>query len=198
MVKSFFWRLNAPNALGGSSGHQKTPLLNACQKWSPLMTGATSKCICGVQPPENDLITIFVCYFLHVRSSVNHHHHQHHHHHYHHQRHYHFITSILFYLPSWPLGASFTFSPRSLPTPSNMSASAFHSLTISAKHRVANNMDNILYGLLAVALRGQILCCGSWSQRGEVGSLLWSVTPFLQKKSANTATLEFSTNWKVP
>ena len=26
--------------------------LNACQKWSPLMTGATSKCICGVQPPE--------------------------------------------------------------------------------------------------------------------------------------------------
>ena len=35
------------------------------------MTGATSKCICGVQPPENDLTTIFVCYFLHVRSSVN-------------------------------------------------------------------------------------------------------------------------------
>ena len=34
------------------------------------MTGATSKCICGVQPPENDLTTIFVCYFLHVRSSV--------------------------------------------------------------------------------------------------------------------------------
>ena len=52
LVKSFFWRLNAPNALGGSSGHQRTPLLNACQKWSPLMTGATSKCICGVQPPE--------------------------------------------------------------------------------------------------------------------------------------------------
>ena len=44
--------------------------LNACQKWSPLMTGATSKCICGVQPPENNLTTIFVCYFLHVRSSV--------------------------------------------------------------------------------------------------------------------------------
>ena len=35
------------------------------------MTGATSKCICGVQPPENDLSTIFVCYFLHVRSSVD-------------------------------------------------------------------------------------------------------------------------------
>ena len=52
LVKSFFWRLNAPNPLGGSSGHQRTPLLNACQKWSPLMTGATSKCICGVQPPE--------------------------------------------------------------------------------------------------------------------------------------------------
>ena len=51
-VKSFFWRLNATNALGGSSSHQRTPLLNACQKWSPLMTGATSKCICGVQPPE--------------------------------------------------------------------------------------------------------------------------------------------------
>ena len=34
------------------------------------MTRATSKCICGVQPPENDLTTIFVCYFLHVRSSV--------------------------------------------------------------------------------------------------------------------------------
>ena len=50
--KSFFWRLNATNALGGSSGHQRTPLLNACQKWSPLMTRATSKCICGVQPPE--------------------------------------------------------------------------------------------------------------------------------------------------
>ena len=50
--KSFFWRLSATNALGGSSGHQRTPLLNACQKWSPLMTGATSKCICGVQPPE--------------------------------------------------------------------------------------------------------------------------------------------------
>ena len=41
------------------------------------MTGATSKCICGVQPPENDLTTIFVCYFLHVRSSVpNDHHHE--------------------------------------------------------------------------------------------------------------------------
>ena len=52
LVKSYFWRLNAQNALGGSSGHQRTPLLNACQKWSPLMTGATSKCICGVQPPE--------------------------------------------------------------------------------------------------------------------------------------------------
>ena len=35
------------------------------------MTGATSKCICGVQPPDNDLTTIFVCYFLHVRSSVH-------------------------------------------------------------------------------------------------------------------------------
>ena len=34
------------------------------------MTGATSKCICGVQPPENDLTTIFVRYFLYVRSSV--------------------------------------------------------------------------------------------------------------------------------
>ena len=52
LVKSFFWRLNAPNALGGSSSHERTPLLNACQKWSPLMTGVTSKCICGVQPPE--------------------------------------------------------------------------------------------------------------------------------------------------
>ena len=94
------------------------------------------------------------------------------------------ITSILFYLSSWPLGASFTFLPRSLPTPSNLSASAFHSLTISAKHRGANNMDNILYGLLAAALRGQILCCGSWSQRGEVGSLLWSVcNSFFAKKN---------------
>ena len=35
------------------------------------MTRATSKCICGIQPPENDLTTIFVCYFLHVRISVN-------------------------------------------------------------------------------------------------------------------------------
>ena len=50
--KAFFWRLSATNALGGSSGHQRTPLLNACQKWSPQMTGATSKCICSAQPPE--------------------------------------------------------------------------------------------------------------------------------------------------
>ena len=66
LVKSFFWRLNAPNPLGGSSGHQRTPLLNACQKWSPLMTGATSKCICGVQPPEKWLnhyfcLLLFTC-----------------------------------------------------------------------------------------------------------------------------------------
>ena len=54
--KSFFWSLSAINAFGGSSRHQRTPLLNACQKWSPLMTGATSKCICGVQPPEKWLI----------------------------------------------------------------------------------------------------------------------------------------------
>ena len=64
--KSFFWRLNATNALGGSSGHQRTPLLNACQKWSPLMTGATSKCICGVQSPEKWLnhyfcVLLFTC-----------------------------------------------------------------------------------------------------------------------------------------
>ena len=31
--------------------------LNACQKWSPLMTRATSKCICGVQPPEKRLMS---------------------------------------------------------------------------------------------------------------------------------------------
>ena len=59
LVKSFFWRLNATNTLGGSSGHQRTPLLNACQKWSPLMTGATSKCICGAQPLEKWLIHYF-------------------------------------------------------------------------------------------------------------------------------------------
>ena len=52
LVKSFFWRLNATNALGCSFGHQRTPLLNTCQKWRLLMTGATSKCICGVQSPE--------------------------------------------------------------------------------------------------------------------------------------------------
>ena len=52
MVKSFFWRLNATNALGASSGHQRTPFLTGVQQWSPLMTGATSKCICGVQPPK--------------------------------------------------------------------------------------------------------------------------------------------------
>ena len=57
--KSFFWRLNATNALGCSSGQQRTPLLNACQKWIPLMTGATSNCICSVQPPENWLIHYF-------------------------------------------------------------------------------------------------------------------------------------------
>ena len=33
--------------------------LNACQKWSPLMTRATSKCICGVQPQEKLLIHYF-------------------------------------------------------------------------------------------------------------------------------------------
>ena len=42
--------------------------------WRPptegAIYGATSKCICGVQPPENDLTTIFVRYFLYVRSSV--------------------------------------------------------------------------------------------------------------------------------
>ena len=57
--KSFFWRLSATNAFGGSSRHQRTPLLNACQKWSPLMTGATFKCICGAQPPEKWLIHYF-------------------------------------------------------------------------------------------------------------------------------------------
>ena len=31
MVKSFFWRLNATNALGGSSGHQRTPFLTGVQ-----------------------------------------------------------------------------------------------------------------------------------------------------------------------
>ena len=31
MVKSFFWRLNATNALGGSSGHQRTPFLTGIQ-----------------------------------------------------------------------------------------------------------------------------------------------------------------------
>ena len=50
--KSFFWRLRATNALGGSSGHLRTPFLTSVQQWSPLMAGATSKCICGVQPPE--------------------------------------------------------------------------------------------------------------------------------------------------
>ena len=50
--KSFFWRLRATNALGGNSCHLRTPFLTAVQQWSPLMTGATSKCICGVQPPE--------------------------------------------------------------------------------------------------------------------------------------------------
>ena len=30
--------------------------VNACQKWSPLMTGASSKCICGIQLPEKWLI----------------------------------------------------------------------------------------------------------------------------------------------
>ena len=61
-------------------------------KWSPLMTGATFKCIEGGRMPvkngiiwrpelppsafvafnlqKNDLPTIFVCYLLHVRSSV--------------------------------------------------------------------------------------------------------------------------------
>jgi len=37
--------------------------LNACQKWSPLMTGATSKCICGVQPPEK-LLNHYFCLLL--------------------------------------------------------------------------------------------------------------------------------------
>ena len=37
--------------------HQRR--LNAFQKWNPLMTGATSKCICGVQPPEKWLIHYF-------------------------------------------------------------------------------------------------------------------------------------------
>ena len=37
--------------------------LNTCQKWSPLMTGATSKCICGVQPPEKWL-THYFCSLL--------------------------------------------------------------------------------------------------------------------------------------
>ena len=31
MGKSFFWRLNATNALGGSSGHQRTPFLTGIQ-----------------------------------------------------------------------------------------------------------------------------------------------------------------------
>ena len=31
LVKSFFWRLNATNALGGSSGHQRTPFLTGIQ-----------------------------------------------------------------------------------------------------------------------------------------------------------------------
>ena len=52
LLKSFFWRLNATNALGGSSGHQRTPFLKGVQQWRPLMTGATSKCIWGVQPTE--------------------------------------------------------------------------------------------------------------------------------------------------
>ena len=34
------------------------------------MTGATSKCICGFNLQKNDSSTIFVRYFLHVRSSV--------------------------------------------------------------------------------------------------------------------------------
>ena len=62
--KSFFWRLRATNALGGNSCHLRTPLLNACQKWSPLMTGATSKCICGSQPPEKRLIHYFCALLL--------------------------------------------------------------------------------------------------------------------------------------
>ena len=61
--KSFFWRLSATNALGGSSSHQRTPLLNTFQKWSPLMTGATSKCICGFHLQKNDLTKICLLLF---------------------------------------------------------------------------------------------------------------------------------------
>ena len=68
------WWLNTMSKMESSDDRSYLQVhrwrVNACQKWSPLMTGATSKCICGVQPPENDLTTIFVRYLLHVRSSV--------------------------------------------------------------------------------------------------------------------------------
>ena len=52
LVKSFFWRLNATNALGGSSSHQRTPLF-----------------LTGVQPSTAILSKMCALLFTHLTLS---------------------------------------------------------------------------------------------------------------------------------
>ena len=50
--KSFFWRLSATNALGGSSGHQWTPFLTGVQLGLNFFGKIFVNTAIGVQPPS--------------------------------------------------------------------------------------------------------------------------------------------------
>ena len=50
MVGAFFWRLNATNALGGSSGHQRTPFLTGVQLGLNFFGKIFCQHCIGVQP----------------------------------------------------------------------------------------------------------------------------------------------------